>query len=409
MRLSKSFAHTTKTDIGDGDSANYKLLVKAGMIDQVAAGVYSYLPLGLRVLERIAAIIRKHINEIGEEVLMPVLHPKALWEKTGRWEGTGNGLYRLKDSGGREFALGPTHEEILTPLATKMIQSYRDLPRAVYQIQTKFRDEPRARSGLLRGREFLMKDLYSFHLNAQDFEEYYQKAKQVYLNIFNDLGLKVRIVEASGGTFTKKRSHEFQVFCDTGEDTVYYCDKCDWAENDEIATVKTGDKCPNCSAEVLQTRAIEVGNIFPLEARFSEPFNLKVSDELGQQQTVLMGCYGIGISRAMGAIVETSNDERGIIWPEAVSPADYHLVVLSDDAVVRKTADELYESLVQSGKSVIYDDTDNSAGEKLADADLIGVPTRLVVSPKSQATDAVEVKKRDMEESELVKINEFIK
>lgn len=400
MKLSQSFARTQKSVAEE--SINYQLLVRGGFINQVAAGVYSYLPLGLRVLAKISDVVRQEMNAIGaEEILLPVLQPKANWETTGRWKDF-DVLYRIKDQAGREFALGPTHEEMVAPLAKTQVLSYKDLPKKVYQIQTKFRDELRAKSGLLRGREFLMKDLYSLHADEQSLEDFYAQVVGAYFKIFKRLGLDVRLVKASGGSFSQY-SDEFQLFCDSGEDTVFYCDDCDWAENQEIAKVKEGDDCPECKkGRVKVTRAIEVGNTFRLGTRFPDDFDFHYTDKDGKQQPVIMASYGIGISRLMGAMVEVSHDERGIIWPDSVAPADIHLVSIGD---VKKEADKLYEDLVKAGKAVIYDDRDESAGTKLADADLIGVPVRMVISPKTLEKDSVEVKQRNHSKAELTKLS----
>lgn len=400
MVYSKLFGKTTK-NISEAEIAvNAQLLTRGGFVNKSASGVYTMLPLGKIVLDKISQIVREEMNAAGgQEVTMPVLQPKENWEKTGRWDSL-DVLYKVKDSSSREMALGPTHEEIVTPLVKSFLNSYKQLPIYLYQIQTKFRDEPRAKSGLLRGREFLMKDLYSFHAASEDFLAYYEKMKKVYLKTFKRMGLAAIETEASGGSFSKF-SHEYQVITQNGEDEIIYCQGGDFAQNTEIATVKEGKLCDLGHGPLQKVKTIEVGNIFDLKTKFSAAFDLKFTDKDGQEQPVLMGCYGIGISRAMAAIVEVNNDSQGIIWPEAVAPYQYHLVNIG----VAKEAQDLYEKMVKSGKEVLWDDRDESVGTKLSDADLIGIPTRVIISEKTLKEDSVEIKKRDSDSSELHKIS----
>ncbi|MFA5413816.1 MAG: aminoacyl--tRNA ligase-related protein [Patescibacteria group bacterium] len=412
MLQSQLFYKTTKEISEEEKSINARILVRAGFVDKLMAGVYSYLPLGLRVLNKIKNIIREEMNAIGgQEILMPALTPKENWTTTGRWD-TIDVLFKLEGSGGKEYALGSTHEEIVTPLVKKMINSYKDLPVAVYQIQDKFRDEPRAKSGLLRGREFSMKDLYSFHADEADLDSYYEKAKAAYLKIFHRLGLDAIVAEASGGTFSKY-SHEFQVLTESGEDIIFYCEKCRYAQNREVAEIKAGDKCPKCGGKIAEGKAIEVGNIFKLKTKFSEAFNLNFLDKEGKKKLAVMGCYGIGPSRVMGAIVEVSNDERGIIWPKEVAPFDIHLVAIfgKDDKKnkeIKSKAAEVYDALQKERKEVLYDDREDvSAGVKLAESDLFGIPIRLVISEKTLEKDGVEIKKRAEKEVEIIKLNKI--
>ncbi len=406
MRISKLFSKTAKQAPADEVSINAKLLIRAGYIDKVAAGIYSYLPLGQRVIDNISNIVREEMDAIGgQEVTMPVLHPKANWETTGRWKNF-DVLFRIKGESG-EYALGPTHEEIVVPMAKNFIKSYADLPKYLYQIQTKFRDEVRAKAGLLRGREFLMKDLYSFHADEKDFEEYYEKAKKAYRNIFKRLGLNAIETKASGGTFSKY-SDEYQVVCESGEDEIIYCPGGDFAQNTEIATVREGKQCDLGHGPLQKVRTIEVGNIFSLKDKYSKPFGLVYTDSKGKQKPVLMGCYGIGISRLMGAIVEVFHDNYGIVWPRAVSPFDAHLVHIEDKGT-EPWAAETYQKLTDAGISVFWDDRENvSAGEKFADCDLIGIPVRLVVS-KKVGEGKVEWKERDKEASRVITLEEAVK
>ncbi len=392
----------------DADSINARLLTQGGFVDQLMAGVYTYLPLGLRVLTKIQTIVREEMNAIGgQELLMPALHPKEPWAQTGRWSDPGTEvMFQLKGRAGKDFGLGWTHEEIITPLAKKFIHSYRDLPLAAYQIQEKFRNEPRAKSGLLRGREFLMKDLYSFHRDEFDLEKFYASAMDAYAKIFRRCGLDGLLTEASGGSFSKY-SHEFQVLTENGEDTIFYCTNCRYAQNKEIAEIKEGGTCPKCGGKVQKGKSIEVGNIFQLKTKYTDAFDVTYADEKGTPQKVLMGCYGIGIGRVMGAIVEVRHDDRGIVWPASVAPFDVHLVPLSakDAAVAKKiaaTTDALERDVAKAGCSVLVDDRDVRPGEKFADADLIGCPARIVISEKTLAGDAVEWKQRESEKTELL-------
>ena len=414
MLQSKLFTKTSKTAPAEEEATNAKLLIRGGFIRKMSAGVYSYLPLARRVLDKINGIIREEMNALGaEELLMNTLVAKEYWDKSRRWH-TGV-AYEFKSPFGEELALGWTHEEVITALATHFIQSYKDLPTAVYQIQTKFRAEARAKSGLLRGREFMMKDLYSFHASKEDLEIYYQKVIAVYQKIFKRLSLHPKLVEASGGAFTKDYTHEFQVLAPVGEDTVIYCTQCDYAQNKEIALVRGGHRCPKCDADVLESPAIEVGNVFRLSTRYSEAFDLKFANSKGEKELVVMGSYGIGPTRALGTIVEVHNDERGIIWPKSVSPFAVHLLELkSEKASVNKFAERVYKQLTKAGVEVLYDDRDVSAGEKFADADLIGITWRAVVSEKSLASGGagrtnVELKKRDSKTAKLVSLEELLK
>lgn len=409
MMYSKLFGKTNKTAPADADSANARLLLQGGFVDQLAAGIYTYLPLGLRVLEKIKHIVREEMNALGaQEVLMPALHPKALYEATGRWD-TIDVMFKLEGAGGKEFALSSTAEEVITPLVKSHVTSYRDFPLALYQIQDKFRNEPRAKSGLLRGREFSMKDLYSFHVDEADFLDYYERVKAAYLNVYRRCGLDAMVVAASGGVFTEKHSHEFQVPTEAGEDLVYVDRKTGEAMNKEIVPESDLENTKKYDIK----KAIEVGNIFPLECRFSHAVDLKISGEDGKPVDVIMGCYGIGPSRVMGSIVEVHHDERGIIWPKAVAPALVHIVSLGskDETVtesILQAASSLHDELEDLGIEVIWDERDASAGEKFADADLIGLPLRLIVSEKTLKEDSVEWKLRASGESRLVKLEDVV-
>ncbi len=412
MRQSQLFGKTLHEPPKDEVAANAILLERGGFVYKTMAGIYDYLPLGLRVLEKIRVIIREEMNAIGgQEVLMTTLQPKERWEKTGRWKVLGEEImYQFKDRSGRELGIASTHEEALAEIALRSISSYKDLPLYVYQIQNKFRDELRAKSGLLRTREFLMKDLYSFHADEEDLQSFYSKTIDLaYKKIFKRCGLSVMVAEASGGAFTKEFTHEYQVFSDAGEDFIFYCIKCGFSQNREISLLKEGDKCPKCKGVIQSAKSIEVGNIFKLGTKYSGPLGLYYSDKSGIKKPVVMGSYGIGLGRAMGAIVETHRDERGIVWPESVAPFKVHLIKIKNQKSkikndnVSKTAGGLYKDLVAKKVEVLYDDReDKTPGEKFADADLIGIPWRVVVSEKTLDKNAVEIKKRDSDKIELV-------
>jgi prolyl-tRNA synthetase len=410
MRQSQLFTKITKELPKDETSFNAQILIRAGFIDKVGAGIYTYLPLGYRVLNKISDIIREEMDAIGgQEVLMPVLTPKEVWETTGRWQSF-EALFKLIGSDKKEYALGATHEEIVTPLAKKFVFSYKELPVFIYQIQTKFRDELRAKAGLIRGREFSMKDLYSFHTSDRDLNEFYKLAQKTYFKICERCGLLdcTYLTYASGSTFSKY-SHEFQTLSEAGEDTIYICEKCNIAVNGEI--IEEQKTCPHCNNKKLRpAKAIEVGNIFKLGTRFSRPFGFQYTDKSGKKHDVVMGCYGIGPSRIMGAIVEIHNDSQGITWPEEVAPFKAHILAIGNLKLeMIKKAEQLYRQLQEVGIEVLYDDrVEGSAGEKFAEADLIGCPYRLVISEKTLKKNSVEVKKRNDKKCELVKTDQVI-
>lgn len=408
MRQSQFFSKTSKTPPKDEEAANAKLLIRGGFVRKMSAGVYAYLPLAWRVLDKINAIVREEMNALGaEEMLMPALVAREYWQTSKRWH-TGI-AYEFASPFGDEFGLGWTHEEVITAIATHFIQSYHDLPRAAYQIQNKYRAEPRAKNGLLRGREFMMKDLYSFHATTEDLNDYYQKAIEAYKKVYKRLALEARVTEAAGGQFTDEYTHEFQVLAPTGEDTIYYCNKCDFSQNKEIAHVQGGNQCPKCQGEIQEGKAIEVGNVFKLGTKYSDAFGLQYTDADGGKKPVIMGSYGIGITRVLASLVEVHHDDRGIMWPESVAPYRVHLIALGadKDAKVKKQAEVLYKKMQKAGVEVLYDDRDASAGEKLADADLLGMPWRAIVSAKTEGK--VELKKRAAQKPALVSVEDFLK
>lgn len=405
MRQSQLFTRTIKELPKDETSFNAQTLIRAGFIDKVATGVYSFLPLGLRVLNKIREIIREEMEAVGgQEISMTAFASKEMWSATGRFD-TMDVLFKLAGSDQKEYVLNPTHEEVVTPLASKFVTSYKDLPFSVFQIQTKFRNEKRAKAGLMRGREFLMKDLYSFHANQEDLDNYYEKVLVSYTRIFDRVGLGdlTYMTYASGGTFSKY-SHEFQTLTDAGEDIIYTCQKCKMAINKEI--IDDQNTCPKCgNADLKVEKAVEVGNIFKLGTRYSTPFDLTYMDASGQKQTVIMGCYGIGLSRVMGTIVEVCHDEKGIVWPETVAPFKVHLISLNQN----EKAEEIYQELKAAGLEVLFDDRDKGAGEKFADADLIGCPIRLVLSAKTLENNSIEFKYRKEADSKNIPLSDLIK
>ncbi len=585
MRYSQLFGKTKTTTPHDENSVNAKLLTQGGFVDKMAAGIYNYLPLGQRVLKKILQIVREEMDAVGgQEIAMPALHPIELWQQTGRDKTADAILYRTKGAGDKDFVFAPSHEEAVTPLAKKFIQSYKDLPLSVYQIQTKFRNEPRAKSGVLRGREFGMKDMYSFHTDDADLDQYYEKVKQAYLNVYDRCGVKAYVVEASGGIFSDKISHEFSVVTPAGEDTILVCKKCNIAQNLEIAegkihnphekgekelpmkevkvdrgptieesakahsvpqskilksvvykldnggligvcirgdlqvnehklakylgqevrpagqedleeaglvagfispvglpnveggvkhaaeiepkgekgahkdsytkvplpfvadhsirevknfatgankknvdlanvnlgrdftigdftdlvSVDTSFACNKCGGKLEEVTAIEAGNIFKLGTKYSEAFDVNFTDEKGERKPVIMGCYGIGTTRLVGTIVEASHDEKGIIWPASVAPYSVHLLSLGDSDDVRTESEKIYRELQKENIEVLFDDRNESAGVKFNDADLIGIPLRVVISERNMKNGNAELKLRAEKDNKLVPLSKVM-
>jgi len=399
MRYATLFGKTRRDIPQDIESVNGRLLARGGFIEPIGAGVTAWLPLGLRVLGNVQRIIREEMEAVGcQQLLMPALHPKEYWERTGRWSSV-DILYRITSQTGKEYALGASHEEIVTPLAARFIHSYRDLPVAVYQIQTKFRDELRAKGGVLRGREFGMKDCYSFHATPEDFTQFYASMLDAYARVYERCGVPAIRVRASGGIFTERMSDEFHVASPSGEDRLLRCTTCGVVTNAEVTTDRS---CPDGHAAIEEFTGIEVGNTFDLGTKYSDAVGLTFNDTNGHTQSVRMGCYGIGTTRLVGAIVEQHHDDRGITWPESVAPFDIHLLTItpngSQPTQIRGVAEDLHAQLGRMGYSVLYDDrADVAAGEKFADADLIGIPIRLTVSERSLAAGGVERKDRRSE------------
>jgi len=398
MRQSHLFTKTRKDAPKDEVAKNAQLLIRAGYVYKEMAGVYTYLPLGLRVLTKIQNIIREEVNALGgQEMLLTTLQDKKIWEKTNRWsDAVVDNWFKSKLANGADVGLASTHEEPLTHLLAEYVNSYRDLPFSAYQFQTKFRNEARAKSGIMRGREFLMKDLYSFSKDDAEHQVYYEKAKIAYKNIYARVGLGDRtyMTFALGGSFSKF-SHEYQTITDAGEDLIYVDEKKGIAVNKEALDDAILKELGLDRATLVERKAVEVGNIFSLGTKFSGALELNYKDEKGEMKPVIMGCYGIGLGRVMGTVVEALSDDKGIVWPESIAPFKAHLILVpSKDGAAREAADKLYASLTATGVEVLYDDRDLRPGEKFADADLMGMPYRIVVSEKTIAVGAHELKHR---------------
>lgn len=419
MKVTQLLTKTSKTAPADEQAKNAQLLIRAGYIHKEMAGVYDYLPLGQMVLNNIMQVIREEMNAIGgQELYLSALQPKDNWEISGRWHDdvvdiwfktrlhTGEGSHM-----GPELGLGNTHEEALTALMRTHVQSYKDLPKYAFQFQTKFRNELRSKSGIMRCREFIMKDLYSFCRSQEEHDEFYEKAKHAYTRVFERLGLGdlTYLTFASGGSFSKF-SHEFQTITDIGEDTIYVHEGKRIAINKEVYTDEVLADLGVSKDELVEKKAVEVGNIFTLGTRFSEPLNLTFTDEDGTNKPVIMGSYGTGPGRVMGTIVEHFADDRGIVWPKEIAPFRVYLVALGESTEVERAAEDLYKHLTSAGIGVLYDDRKASrAGEKFADADLLGIPYRVVISEKTLTSNQFELKSRTSQETELLGIEDLIK
>lgn len=414
MKQSQLFTKTKKESPADEVALNAELLIKAGFINKEMAGVYDFLPLGLRVLNKIIGIIREEMNAIGgQEIFMSALQRKELWEITDRWNDEKIDIWfktNLKiDSDSdtnrpKELGLGFTHEEPITNMLEQFISSYRDLPFSVYQFQTKFRNEKRPKSGIMRTREFIMKDLYSFSRNEEEHNQFYELTKKAYKNIFKRVGIGhlTYLTFASGGVFSKY-SHEFQTITSTGEDIIYVDENKGIAINKEVYTDEVIENLGLSKDALVENKAVEVGNIFTLGLRFSDPLNLKYQDGKGEKKSIFMGSYGIGPARIMGTVVEVLSDDKGIIWPESIAPFKVHLLSIGEDSDVAKEAESLYQDFLSKDIEILYDDRpDIGAGEKFADADLIGIPYRVVVSKRSLADGGYEIKKRTEESGKIV-------
>lgn len=409
MKQSHLFTKTRREAPKDEVAKNAQLLIRAGYINKEMAGVYSFLPLGLRVMNKIVQIIREEMNSIGgQEVHLTSLQDKKVWEATNRWDdAVVDNWFKTKLKNGSEVGLGFTHEEPLTNLMKDHIRSFRDLPQAVYQFQTKFRNEERAKSGIMRAREFLMKDLYSFNVDDKAHQTFYEEAKKAYVRIFDRLGLggQTYVTFAAGGSFSKY-SHEFQTLTEAGEDIVYVHEGRRLAVNKEVLNDEVLKDLGISKSELVEKKAVEVGNIFSLGTKFSDALGLNYKDAEGKLKPVIMGSYGIGPGRVMGTIAELWSDDKGLVWPESVSPFALHLIALFDtDGAVKKATDELYARLTKEGVEVLYDDRDETAGTKFSDSDLIGIPKRVVISAKTLKDHAAETKDRKTGKVEMADIS----
>lgn len=413
MRQSKLFTKTMKESPADEVSLNAELLIRAGFIYKEIAGVYSYLPLGLRVLKKIEGIIREEMNKIGGmEMKTSVLQNKEVWEKSGRWSDDAVDVWlKTKLKNGSEVGLSFTNEEAYSNILKQYINSYKDLPVYPYDFKEIFRNETRSKSGIMRGREFYWKALYSFSKNEEEHNQFYEKAKEAYKNIFKRVGIGhlTYLTFASGGTFSKF-SHEFQTVTGVGEDTIYLDENKGIAINKEVYTDEVLESLGIKKEELVEQKSIEVGNIFSLGTKFSTPFDLKYKNENGDEMEVVMGSYGIGLGRLMGTVVETLSDDKGIIWPESISPFRVHLLSLGKEENIINEADSLYLELLDNGVDVLYDDREGvSAGEKFADSDLIGIPYRIVVSKRSLTDGGYEIKKRIEQNGKIITKEELMK
>ena len=394
MQLSKYPLITYKETPVDAELTSHQLMLRAGLIKKLASGLFSWMPIGLKVLRKIERIVREEMDRSGAyEVSMPAIQPADLWQETGRWEAYGDLLLKMEDRQGRSFCFGPTHEEVITDIVRNELKTYRQMPVNFYQIQTKFRDEIRPRFGVMRAREFLMKDAYSFHLDQPSLDLEYENMGTTYNTIFTRLGLDFRKVRANSGEIGGSLSHEYHVLADSGEDEVGYCDEENYAANVEMIE---GNTAPN-GGKLSFTRGIEVGHIFQLGDKYSKSMNCTVLNDKGDSIYPLMGCYGIGISRIMASSIEQNHDESGIIWPEPLAPFQIIIVALNkntEDTTLTKSR-KIYHQLLESGYEVLLDDRNERAGVKFADADLLGIPKRLIVSERGLDNQTIELNFRD--------------
>lgn len=412
MRLSQLFTKTSKTAPADETAKNAQLLIRAGYVHKEMAGVYSYLPLGLKVLDNIKQIVREEMNAIhGQELIMTNLQPRSTWEVTDRWSDEVVDIwFKTKLQDGSDVGLAWSHEEPIVEMMKQYISSYKDMPLSVYQFQTKLRNELRAKSGIMRGREFIMKDMYSMCVDSQQHDEYYNSVIEAYKRVYNRLGIgdDTYVTFASGGAFTQF-SHEFQTICDAGEDVIYLHRGKNIAVNEEVMDDENLDRLGIKRDELEQVKTAEVGNIFNFGTHKSEQMGFSFTDAKGQEQFVHLGSYGIGITRVMGVLVEKFADDKGIVWPENIAPAKVYIARLGSDENVTKVADDLYLRLTENQVEVLYDDRDMRPGEKFADADLLGIPHRVVVSAKTVESGRLEVKHRTAHESEMLGLDDTVK
>ncbi|MGV2431939.1 MAG UNVERIFIED_CONTAM: proline--tRNA ligase [Rickettsiaceae bacterium] len=415
MRLSEYFIPVLKEKPAESQVTSHALMLRAGMIRQLASGIYIWLPLGLKVLENVKAIIRKNMDQVGcVEMLMPCIQSAELWIKSGRYDAYGKETLRMKDRHDNELLFGPTNEEVITSIVRETIQSYKDLPKNFYNIQWKFRDEIRPRFGVMRGREFLMKDGYSFDIDKECAIESYNKMYVAYIKTFREMGVSVIPVEADNGVIGGSLSHEFHILADTGESTVYYDSRFDVIAEDTAVNLHLmqslyaaaddkhdPDNCPIPADKLVSRRGIEVGHIFFFGDKYSKSMDVYVNNNKGERVPLEMGSYGIGVSRAVAGIIESNHDEKGIVWPESVAPFKASIINLVHDSIeCRSIAERAYGMFTQKGLDVLYDDTDERAGHKFATHDLIGTPWQIIVGSKKAGQGLVELKHRKTGETE---------
>ena len=405
MKASNFYISTLKEAPAEAELISHQLMIRAGLIRRLGSGLYNWMPIGLRVLRKIESIIRYEMNKAGAiELLMPAIQPSDLWEETGRWDVFGPQMLKINDRHDRSFCFGPTHEEVITDIVRNEINSYRQLPINFYQIQMKFRDEIRPRFGVMRAREFLMKDSYSFHSNHESLKETYEKMHQTYSRIFDRIGLKFRAVQADNGAIGGDGSHEFHVLADSGEDEIVYDENSDYAANIEVAKNHPDkDKFKTC-------RGIEVGHIFQLGTKYSEAMKAEFLDELGQSKPIIMGCYGIGVSRIVAAAIEQQHDEKGIIFPESIAPFEVILTPIGYDKSVdvKKMTNDLYQLLIKNGFDVLLDDRGLRPGVMFSESELLGIPHRITVSEKTLTEGKLEYKHRKDNEAEFIPFNSIV-
>ena len=409
MFWSKIFLPTLKDSPQDAEIISHKLMLRSGMIRRVTSGIYTWLPLGLRVLRKVENIVREEMNASGaQEVLMPMVQPRELCEETNRWKKMGPELLRIQDRHERDFCLGPTHEEVITDLIRNNIKSYKELPLNLYQIQTKFRDEVRPRYGVMRGREFLMKDSYSFNLNEESLAESYLLMKNTYKKIIDRLGLKFKIVKADSGAIGGDVSEEFHILAENGEDTIAVSDSSDFAINTELLLKEgedlnslQGKPSPDGEGVIEIKKGIEIGHIFQLGRVYADAMNANVLDQEGKATSLFMGCYGIGVSRLVAAAIEQNNDDKGIIWPDSIAPYEVNIVAIGFDKneEIAKAAIDLYNQLLSMGYEAMLDDRKDGYGTKMKDAELIGVPINVIIGKQYLQNNEIELKHRDGQSS----------
>ena len=405
MFWSKIFIPTLKDSPQDAEVISHQLMLRAGMIRKVASGIYTWLPLGLMVLRNIENIVREEMNASGaQEVLMPMVQPKELWEETKRWDKMGSELLRIKDRHDREFCLGPTHEEVITDLIRNNVKSYKELPLNIYQIQTKFRDEIRPRYGVMRGREFLMKDAYSFNLDEESLQDTYLTMRNTYKKILERIGLEYKIVQADSGAIGGEVSEEFHVLAENGEDTIAISDASEFAINTELLLKEgedinslEGQPSPDGNGKIVIKKGIEVGHIFQLGKVYTEAMQVNVQSQEGRAVDLFMGCYGIGVSRLVAAAIEQHHDDQGIIWPESIAPFEVNIVAIgyTKEIKIADAANELCATLKSIGYKVIVDDRKDGYGIKMKDAELIGIPINIIIGNKYLENGEVELKHRN--------------